>query len=379
MTKFYAQEKRVFDINKVTVVGSPTITSDGVASGFGASNYIETIKPNFTNEKTFKVECIVTINKEITSSNYVWAIDNYSVYLAFGATTKKFDFNCGGVVATAPKVIETDKTYKIVCEYNGAKNIIYVNEINDTNVYIGEKDNLNTFSYPNILRIGKNGLGSSFVVGSIDLTAFKIYVDGELVFQPVKPTYLLERRKEGFDLSKFTVVGSPTITSDGVASGFSSGNYVALPISLSNANSWKIILKNNSLYGDGYLFGGNLLNSIAYFKGSFWISSNGTSWDVASSVGTRTNIPANSLIQLEFTGTKYVAKYSVDNGSSWVVTGELASNVKITSNFNTLFIGKIINGTPANCSIDLSQFSITVDGKEVFTGAKEKYYAMRGM
>jgi hypothetical protein len=31
----------VFDIDKVTVVGSPTITSDGVASGFSASDYLQ--------------------------------------------------------------------------------------------------------------------------------------------------------------------------------------------------------------------------------------------------------------------------------------------------------------------------------------------------
>ena len=40
MSKFYALQKDVFDISKVTVVGSPTITSDGVASGFSSSNYL---------------------------------------------------------------------------------------------------------------------------------------------------------------------------------------------------------------------------------------------------------------------------------------------------------------------------------------------------
>jgi hypothetical protein len=43
---------------------------------------------------------------------------------------------------------------------------------------------------------------------------------------------------------------------------------------------------------------------------------------------------------------------------------------------NNQFIGKIINGATANCSINLPSISITVDGKEVFTGAKEVYYAM---
>ena len=38
--RYLALQKDVFDISKVTVVGSPTITSDGVASGFSSSNYI---------------------------------------------------------------------------------------------------------------------------------------------------------------------------------------------------------------------------------------------------------------------------------------------------------------------------------------------------
>ena len=140
-----------------------------------------------------------------------------------------------------------------------------------------------------------------------------------------------ERRHSTFDKSKFTVVGSPTITDDGVASGFSGSDYITLPISLSEANSWQMILKNNSLYSNGYLLGGNILNTIAYIKGAFYISSNGTSWDVASNVGTLTDIPANSLIQLEFTGSKYISKYSTDNGLNWNITGELNTREKIQS------------------------------------------------
>ena len=177
-----------------------------------------------------------------------------------------------------------------------------------------------------------------------------------------------ELKESDFDLSKFTVVGSPLISEDGIANGFSASDYITLPISLSEANSWQIILKNNSLYSNGYLLGGNILNTIAYIKGAFYISSNGTSWDVASNVGTVTDIPANSLIQLEFTGSKYISKYSTDNGLNWNITGELNSNVKITDKLDTLYVGVIVEGEHANCSIDLKSFSITVDGKEVFSG-----------
>ena len=39
---------------------------------------------------------------------------------------------------------------------------------------------------------------------------------------------LLAKKRSTFDRSKFTVVGSPTITDDGVASGFSVNDYVSI-------------------------------------------------------------------------------------------------------------------------------------------------------
>lgn len=98
--------------------------------------------------------------------------------------------------------------------------------------------------------------------GSIDLNSFKIYVDGNLVYQPClkipytqsktgskivnaiyrgrvndmaeqfgyAPYYILQEDKVG----NYSVVGSPTISGDFVASGFSSSNYISKSIELSD-------------------------------------------------------------------------------------------------------------------------------------------------
>lgn len=60
--------------------------------------------------------------------------------------------------------------------------------------------------------------------------------------------YFLEHRKEGFDKSKFTIVGSPTITDEGIASGFSTENNIKLPDKFfpANLNSLNISISFSS-------------------------------------------------------------------------------------------------------------------------------------
>ena len=55
--------------------------------------------------------------------------------------------------------------------------------------------------------------------------------------------------KEEFDLSKFEVIGSPTITEDGVASGFSNSNYITNNLPVLGSQPFKIITKVNTKVG----------------------------------------------------------------------------------------------------------------------------------
>lgn len=54
-----------------------------------------------------------------------------------------------------------------------------------------------------------------------------------------------------FDASKFTVVGTPTITDDGIASGFTARkSYVYIPCDLSSAESWRIRIRQKFIDGN---------------------------------------------------------------------------------------------------------------------------------
>lgn len=54
-----------------------------------------------------------------------------------------------------------------------------------------------------------------------------------------------------FDASKFTIVGTPTITDDGIASGFTARkSYVYIPCDLSSAKSWRIRIRQKFIDGN---------------------------------------------------------------------------------------------------------------------------------
>ena len=67
------------------------------------------------------------------------------------------------------------------------------------------------------------------------------YDTGEVLSEEKLFKQISERKHSTFDLSKFTVVGTPTITDDGIASGFDAGNALATTQNISYNNSFKII------------------------------------------------------------------------------------------------------------------------------------------
>ena len=409
---YYALKKDVFDISKVTVVGSPTITSDGVASGFDSANanniQIPTaIISQIATANTWKVEVGGTIQESGSTYANVRSDNNQRYDLIhLNRYANGFMFVCcldeNG--ATVSKNIHitfsndyNNKAYKATLEFTGTKYIATV-QFGDGEVLTNSLDSTYKIKFFNY---GDNfELGYKCINGSINLKDFKIYVDGQLVFQPVKPTYSLERRKEGYDPSKFTVVGTPNITEYGVASGFSSKssgteNYLTLPTVFNPQDkSWKIIIKatigewvSGSPYKSllGTSIQGRDTQGVALALGTgnsiaCWLSSTGTGWNIGTIRKYFPDIIGNTYyFKIEFTGAKYELSYS-ENKTNWNILGSIESSTPIYVSSQPLAIGdNKYNNAASTCwtgSIDLPSISITVDGKEVFTGAKEVYYAM---
>ena len=185
------------------------------------------------------------------------------------------------------------------------------------------------------------------------------------------PSYKLMTRKRYNPDAGFTVVGSSTITDDGVASGFSSGNYVKITQSLKLNNSWeitqKIKLENTatstnvflnsvspSTQLEVFILKNNDLACSLYVDGKYIATS--------SSGKARLTVGLDYICKLQFTGDSYIFSYS-ENGIDFTKVWEIPSTVKV--NIDTFNIGYSF----AIGSIDLKQFSITVDGKEVLSGA----------
>lgn len=435
MTKFYALQKDVFDINKVTVVGSPTITSDGILSNCSNGNAVNTkVQLSQLKGKSWTIKGSVVLGSTSHALVKLSSVGNY-IYINFGNVlwsynTKRICFNAKtgiagdtdnqGIHITSLSTFETgDKVYyTLTFDITTGTYSLYADKVNGT-TYQGQwtpsTDNKELYyinTQPSYyISLGSGSDSESYLTtGSIDLAGFKIYINNELVYSPTKPTYYLERRKEGFDLSKFTVVGSPTITEDGVLTSESKANYVTtIKANTLYNKSWEIISK----------FTVNSENTGAWHTSPIYTFGAGTQYLAFCGVAFET-----AQTRLQFTGktisgtsgegthgmyknfsdfvygTTFLTKFTFDYptktyagyymregidtdwvlcGSKWVCTDENPNLLGTNNDTDVISIGIARDThTLIGTSVYLSQFSITVDGKEVFTGAKEQYYAMKG-
>ena len=193
-----------------------------------------------------------------------------------------------------------------------------------------------------------------------------------------------ELKTSKFDKSKFTVVGNPTISEDGIASGFSATSVLQFPnTNLQNANTWEIegVVKaiSRGVADDKVwlspISGNGVMLPIATKIGSteveyqLYLSSTNTSWDIASDNSIK--FPSGSIVKcnLKFTGTQYI--YTCTN----LNTGEVKqivknSTLKVYQSPTQLGRKRNVTNLKEGELIYLKQFSITVDGKEVFSGNK---------
>lgn len=380
--KYLALKGEKFDISKVTVVGNPTITSDGVASGFSSENYIKTILSNWDlTQHTYDIELYLP-NTQGGASNFPFEI--FGLWLNLDANRPAVQ---GWDGSSNPFFTRTTNAFnngdnvklKIRYAYNDFRIQMSVNggEYGGYSQHITNPDKTSNTS-TNVL-IGSNG-GARVYSGSIDLTQFKIYVDGQLVSQPVKPTYLLERRK-GYDPSKFTVVGFPTITEDGVASGFSVNDYLTANVNINSSDfdiDFEFTLPNVSSGGQ-FAFRFNNSSSTRFVVSnakilmydntnlalcSYTYTNNYNAGDLikAKLKATSSGITLNLLNKTKNT-TVTVSSSKVQNIEASLITfGKSATTVA-----TDIFTG----------SINLPSISIIVEGKEVLTGAKENFYMLR--
>ena len=187
-----------------------------------------------------------------------------------------------------------------------------------------------------------------------------------------------------FDIGKFTVVGTPTITDDGIASGFSNTNYINAFSLTESMTSFKIVypikLPTTVTHNAHTIFGTSQSGYrgiiVRYILNANKISVNfavsgASSWTFDSVLNYTLNPSTNYIGVIEWDGTKYALKILNENGALLYSTTFSNSSPLAASNYwigNTMVWGKKFYNEG---SIDLKQFSITVDGENIFNGLME--------
>lgn len=187
-----------------------------------------------------------------------------------------------------------------------------------------------------------------------------------------------------FDLSKFTVFGSPTISEDGILTP-TSLNYVYFTgLNLYNASSWKIKGSFIAAQGDNtvdVIF--SAADNINGFGIQFYVniqgyyifqgSSNSTSWLWTNSINS-SNFQNNTKYYyvIEFTGTKYNLNISTDDIEYTTISSYTTSDkISALTSTMTYNIGSSKDADRAwGKPIDLKDYAVWSDVQPVFSGNK---------
>lgn len=321
--------------------------------------------------------CTLDIKIALTDGGDYWVIGGDATN--FNGSTYQFDSNSGiipfqrygGAITQIPK---TAKIKQIKISNGDRSQIDTINtfvQIGSDTYTVHSADKELKLNYnSNNLKVNENGK-----------------LDTVVDFNNLVQTSELEEIKNTkndniFDIGKFTIIGAPTITDDGVASGFSSGNYLRTKssINFSSATSWEIIspkfkttINSNKAQ---YVYARDLTatNSGGIYtailpSGIINIVCIDTNWSgVTYRSGDTKSINPNNWYQtkIKFTGTRYEFYYK-ENDDDWISYNTVNGSA-ISLNADYLDIGQNTNNDFIDGSIDLSHFSITVDGKEVFSG-----------
>ena len=180
----------------------------------------------------------------------------------------------------------------------------------------------------------------------------------------------------------YNEVGSPSIIDNVLYPANSNGGYIKNKRTFSPSGAWKMQFKikineNTSTHNIFMTTDENgdrvrsiqcqaLYNSQNGIQILFYISSNGSTWDIASSRGP-TNVPASTeyFIELEFTGSAYIISYSTDNGATWTQQNNIESSTAI--NGGVYFAIGCEQGTalPVDADIDLTALKVW-DGSDIW-------------
>lgn len=363
-----------FDLSKFTVVGDPTITDDGIASGFSTSNYLTksnaiTIGSSGEFHIDFEFDYV-----SHTDHQYIWDLYNTTsdeiILRREGNSYRVVSFVNGTAIFNNAIVAQEGALHvKGFFEY---KNSVYTLDINGVQFQLTSSTKMNALTYNLSLgaRLSSGTAQQPFTNGSIDLKEFSITVDGVEVFSG---------NKTGIDVIKpddYTMVGTPTITNDGIASGFSSSNYLTKVLNFYSAISWKIqipyktsndfsVMQRIIDRASGNNYVGFYINTNKKCGGFVQVSSTNLSFTATTSNSVENN--TDYLLTVSYKEDTYEIKFVKMSDNSVIYEATATSNLAWGNEDTAHRIGTGAD-TSYYCfgSIDLNSFKIYVDGNLVY-------------
>jgi len=230
-----------FDASKFTQHSDSTpviITSDGIASGFVSStNFLNATYTATTPTTSIDMWDKVIITDTTETSGVYCAIDGNLRLQRSSATAigiRGFLGNLACDVSGLTLALNDEVIIHANVTGTGATVDVWVN--GEKSSHSVESTNTIGIAYSNLVVGGQFSNGNYSPSNSVDLKYQKVLFDGIPVFNGCKT---------GIDTIKpdgYTAVGTPTITSDGIASGLDSNNYVKLTNSITLGTDFELYI-----------------------------------------------------------------------------------------------------------------------------------------
>ena len=376
-----------FKSGSYTVAGTPTITSGGIASGFSTSNYLKL--PTSARNK-YATYYFKFTTGSLSTSQVILHCENFvNLELTTAGLFRVYSWTNQGTW-TAYSGVTANTTYwvKIVCTGTGKTYYFSTDGETYTDSFVLSDTSMNASSSSDF-RLGLSSYNSSSpYLGTIDLKeCYAINDADEIIWGntymedvPCNKPYAITMRTRTIvhqaGDSNYTVLGSPTITSDGLVSGFSTINYLETPKTFpTGVTDLEIVFKVKfSALRFDYFFNTALDFSLALGISNsgflrFYLSNNTTNWDIGYGEGA-TTLTTDTWYYVKFTydGATYKLYQSTDN-ITWNLECSLSSTTTIGVNYKACRIGYGFTDSPAtNTTVDLKESYIKIDGAYWWTG-----------
>lgn len=370
------------------IVGNPTITNDGISSEFSANDYLEISKfpTGVTNlEMVWKVKFNSVSYPQFfynSAPYYSCLIGTVSGKLGFWLSnnTTSWDIieNAAGVTP-----LLTDTWYYVKFTYDGETYKLY--QSTDNSNWNLESSLVSTKTIGVNYDAGRIGHGFNIYPASnttVDLKESYIKIGGAYFWTGFYTKgveinagqYALMKKgilhhAGDFKSGSYTVAGTPTITSGGIASGFSTSNYLKLPTSARNkyATYYFKFTTGSLSTSQVILHCENFVNLELTTAGLFRVYSwtNQGTWTAYSGVTANTTY----WVKIVCTGTGKTYYFSTD-GETYTdsfVLSDTSMNASSSSDFR-LGLSSYNSSAPYLGTIDLKECYAINDADEIIWG-----------